>query len=190
MARANRARARGDAMDADDDASRSRARADANRRRRARRRLDEAAAAGAASAIVDGARRAIARATTRALDALGALERGAMKVLGHGAGWIAVCAPAEACACAAGAYGGAACALGACALGAALALARGPTRAVRDVVIGMAMSVLPAALTATTRLSRVETGRDDAGRRADERAERGRGERGRDVGRGTGARAL
>ena len=113
-----------------------------------------------------------------------------MKVLGHGAGWIAVCAPAEACACAAGAYGGAACALGACALGAALALARGPTRAVRDVVIGMAMSVLPAALTATTRLSRVETGRDDAGRRADERAERGRGERGRDVGRGTGARAL
>ena len=153
MARAGRARARGDAMDADDDASRSRARADANRRRRARRRLDEAAAAGAAKAIVDGARRAIARATTRALDALGALEAAAMKVLGHGAGWIATCAPAEACACAAGAYGGAACALGACALGAALTLARGPTRAVRDVVIGMAMSVLPATLTATTRLS-------------------------------------
>ena len=146
--------ARDDDGDARDDARRTRSSDDARRMRVARRRLDEGApAARTTAARVDAARRAIGRAIARALDQLGAFERGATKLVGFGAGWLAVRAPAAACGCAAGAYGGGLAACGACAIGAACVAARGPIRAVKDLVIGMALSVLPAALTATSALS-------------------------------------
>jgi len=92
-----------------------------------------------------------ARAFVRAK--LGAGERAVMKSLGFACGWIAAYAPSAACACTAGAYFGSACACGGVFLGALYDVARATTPHMRDVTIGLALSVLPATLSATSMLS-------------------------------------
>jgi len=146
------------ARDVDDDGNTSRARRRSSSRRarpRARdvgrgkrARVDGRAAAGLV--------RRLARAMTRArrvASLLGVAEGPVVKALGFALGWALVYAPSRACACAAGAYVGGLVAAGACAAGAAWAVARASSRTAEHATVGLALSVLPALLTATRELS-------------------------------------
>ena len=84
---------------------------------------------------------------------LGRWERATFKAIGFAMGWMLVYAPAIGCGCVGGVYFGAITCGAACLLGAVRAVAKRPTRYVEHATIGLALSLLPATLTATSALS-------------------------------------
>jgi len=84
---------------------------------------------------------------------LGRWERATFKAIGFAMGWMLVYAPAIGCACVGGVYFGATTCGAACLLGAVRAIAKRPTRYAEHATIGLALSLLPATLTATSALS-------------------------------------